>query len=298
MPSTPTPPAAAPLPPVRDSPRPGAIDAFICGYRQSPRHVRHPHKDSGYEAINAFSFMASADEWFGQIVAEVGPDGNLWVADWYNFIIQHNPTPNKAAPGMMRKTARETPTSIPIATVNTAATAGPSRSRPQTANAQGDYRPYQRARSRQSVLAPHRPAAARRAAAPDAVPALRKLKTGGHAALHSLWALEGLGKLDRETHRTALIATDPARAATPCARSAQSIVMNCLRQRRPRRQGSAAFNIGVVAKERRMQDRFVAHATAHQYQDEWLRAALAATGRGVECDRVQAQRQHAAQCLV
>ena len=22
-----------------------------------------------------------------------GPDGHLWVADWYNFIIQHNPTP-------------------------------------------------------------------------------------------------------------------------------------------------------------------------------------------------------------
>ena len=28
------------------------------------------------------------------MAAEVGPDGNLWVADWYNFIIQHNPTPN------------------------------------------------------------------------------------------------------------------------------------------------------------------------------------------------------------
>ena len=25
--------------------------------------------------------------------AQVGPDGAVWVADWYNFIIQHNPTP-------------------------------------------------------------------------------------------------------------------------------------------------------------------------------------------------------------
>ncbi|MBT8185978.1 MAG: beta galactosidase jelly roll domain-containing protein, partial [Eudoraea sp.] len=25
----------------------------------------------------------------------VGPDGAVWVLDWYNFIVQHNPTPNK-----------------------------------------------------------------------------------------------------------------------------------------------------------------------------------------------------------
>ena len=25
--------------------------------------------------------------------AQVGPDGAVWVADWYNFIVQHNPTP-------------------------------------------------------------------------------------------------------------------------------------------------------------------------------------------------------------
>ena len=26
-------------------------------------------------------------------MAEVGPDGHVWVLDWYNFIVQHNPTP-------------------------------------------------------------------------------------------------------------------------------------------------------------------------------------------------------------
>src|SRR4029453_6706154 len=25
--------------------------------------------------------------------AEVGPDGNVWFIDWYNYIVQHNPTP-------------------------------------------------------------------------------------------------------------------------------------------------------------------------------------------------------------
>ena len=29
------------------------------------------------------------------IMAEVGPDGNVWVIDWYNFIVQHNPTPRR-----------------------------------------------------------------------------------------------------------------------------------------------------------------------------------------------------------
>ena len=37
--------------------------------------------------------LASDDEWTSPIMAEVGPDGNVWVIDWYNFIVQHNPTP-------------------------------------------------------------------------------------------------------------------------------------------------------------------------------------------------------------
>ncbi|MBC6366217.1 PVC-type heme-binding CxxCH protein [Algoriphagus sp. AK58] len=48
---------------------------------------------SGYREKNGFNILASSDEWFSPVHAEVGPDGALWVADWYNFIIQHNPTP-------------------------------------------------------------------------------------------------------------------------------------------------------------------------------------------------------------
>jgi putative membrane-bound dehydrogenase-like protein len=44
-------------------------------------------------AHNGRSFLASDDEWTSPICAEVGPDGALWVIDWYNYIIQHNPTP-------------------------------------------------------------------------------------------------------------------------------------------------------------------------------------------------------------
>ncbi len=46
--------------------------------------------------INSYSpsnLLASTDEWSAPIAAEVGPDGNVWVLDWYNYIVQHNPTP-------------------------------------------------------------------------------------------------------------------------------------------------------------------------------------------------------------
>ncbi|SMD42891.1 putative membrane-bound dehydrogenase domain-containing protein [Aquiflexum balticum DSM 16537] len=48
---------------------------------------------SGFKEKNGFNILSSSDEWFSPVHAEVGPDGALWVADWYNFIIQHNPTP-------------------------------------------------------------------------------------------------------------------------------------------------------------------------------------------------------------
>jgi putative membrane-bound dehydrogenase-like protein len=42
---------------------------------------------------NSWNLTASTDEWAAPIMAEVGPDGNMWVLDWYNYIVQHNPTP-------------------------------------------------------------------------------------------------------------------------------------------------------------------------------------------------------------
>ena len=49
---------------------------------------------SGFkEKGDGWNILASADNWFGPVSAKVGPDGALWVLDWYNFVIQHNPTP-------------------------------------------------------------------------------------------------------------------------------------------------------------------------------------------------------------
>src|SRR5262245_8221331 len=48
---------------------------------------------ANFKSTNPFNLLASDDEWVAPIMAEVGPDGNVWVLDWYNFIVQHNPTP-------------------------------------------------------------------------------------------------------------------------------------------------------------------------------------------------------------
>ncbi|TWT92214.1 PVC-type heme-binding CxxCH protein [Neorhodopirellula pilleata] len=47
-----------------------------------------------FRSTNAFNMLASDDEWTAPIMSEVGPDGQVWVIDWYNYIIQHNPTPD------------------------------------------------------------------------------------------------------------------------------------------------------------------------------------------------------------
>lgn len=54
---------------------------------------------SSYVAQNRGAILASVDEWLSPVFTDVGPDGQLWVADWYNFIIQHNPRPNKESAG-------------------------------------------------------------------------------------------------------------------------------------------------------------------------------------------------------
>lgn len=41
----------------------------------------------------------SADAWSAPVCAEVGPDGALWICDWYNIIVQHNPTPSVRSAG-------------------------------------------------------------------------------------------------------------------------------------------------------------------------------------------------------
>ncbi|MBX3238666.1 MAG: ThuA domain-containing protein [Chitinophagaceae bacterium] len=55
-------------------------------------HIARIVRDgAGYKEEDGGNIFASTDAWTAPVFAETGPDGNLWVADWYNPVIQHNP---------------------------------------------------------------------------------------------------------------------------------------------------------------------------------------------------------------
>ncbi|HEV8606796.1 MAG TPA: PVC-type heme-binding CxxCH protein [Tepidisphaeraceae bacterium] len=62
---------------------------------------------ANFTSRNDFNVLASDDEWTAPISPEVGPDGALWMIDWYNYIVQHNPIPKGFQKG--RGNAYETP---------------------------------------------------------------------------------------------------------------------------------------------------------------------------------------------
>ncbi len=53
---------------------------------------------AGFIEKDGWNLLASSDEWFGPVQAQVGPDGAVWISDWYNFIIQHNVFVPRQAP--------------------------------------------------------------------------------------------------------------------------------------------------------------------------------------------------------
>ncbi len=68
--------------------------ALVC---EPTGHLLHraviEKEGAGYVEKDGWNLLASSDEWVSPVHAEVGPDGAVWILDWYNFIIQHNPTP-------------------------------------------------------------------------------------------------------------------------------------------------------------------------------------------------------------
>lgn len=68
--------------------------AFVCEPTGGVVHIaKIVQEGAGYVEKDGGNLIASSDEWFSPVEAKVGPDGAVWVLDWYNFIIQHNPTP-------------------------------------------------------------------------------------------------------------------------------------------------------------------------------------------------------------
>ncbi len=170
---------------------------------------------AGFKALDGMNIFASSDEWTSPVYAEVGPDGAVWVADFQNFIIQHNPTPSVARGGFDAKTGvggahenelrdhsrgriyrivwdKAQPEKKSLAKAST----------PQLVAALGDDVQYWRLLAQKDLVE------GKKTDANDSLKKLVLANDGNVAAIHALRTLQGLGSLDEATHKSALLAKD------------------------------------------------------------------------------------------
>lgn len=178
-------------------------------------HVLHQNnmvrKGTDFSDKESFNLMAGADEWFSPVFAEVGPDGAVWVADWYSYIIQHNPTPQGGSNG--EGNAYETPLRdfthgrIYRVSYNGAAPYQPIQLESTNVNGllaalKSDNKFWRTHAQRMLVERGNK----------DIVPQLKEMVANAQldeiginaTAIHALWALKGLGALDEQTLEVAL----------------------------------------------------------------------------------------------
>jgi putative membrane-bound dehydrogenase-like protein len=151
-------------------------------------------KGADFQSRVVRNLCASDDEWTAPIAAEVGPDGAVWVLDWYNYIVQHNPTPpgfkngkgNAYEIGLRDKTHGRVYRIFPKGAAFPAAPADP------LAMLASDNLLWRLHGQRLLV----------ERGAKDVKPALEKLVREG--SIHALRALDGLGCLEAEVVAGAL----------------------------------------------------------------------------------------------
>jgi mono/diheme cytochrome c family protein len=201
---------------------------------------------AGYKAKDAFNLFASSDEWNSPVHAEVGPDGAVWIADFQNFIIQHNPTPSKERGGFEAKTgtggAHENVLRDHergrIYRVYLKGVQVPTKTLPKEMAVAADWVPriksplqfWRLTAQRMIIENPPRSfvmefvpgkktgdgspldgiAGIKNKRRSDVVELMNLIAsgTGSPAATHALWTLNGLGKLDEATLRAALLSKD------------------------------------------------------------------------------------------
>ena len=171
---------------------------------------------AGYEARDAMNLVASTDEWMSPVFSEVGPDGAVWLADWQNFIIQHNPTPSVERGGYKAETGpggahmndlRDHARGRIYRVVWDKAqkpevTSLKGASTTQLVAALGNDTEFWRLKAQQMLVE------GKHADAADSLKKLVIANDGSIAAVHALWTLQGLGQLDEATHKAALLAKD------------------------------------------------------------------------------------------
>ena len=67
----------------------------ITGTIQVVRTLKEPGEDGHGRYEKRADFISSSDRWFRPIAVHFGPDGALYIVDWYNRIISHNEVPRE-----------------------------------------------------------------------------------------------------------------------------------------------------------------------------------------------------------
>ncbi|MEX1116252.1 MAG: PVC-type heme-binding CxxCH protein [Akkermansiaceae bacterium] len=156
------------------------------------------------------NLYSSADAWSGPVHAETGPDGAVWICDWYNLIIQHNPTPNKNSAGYDAKNGRGNAYESPVRDTSFGRVyrVYPKGSRDDTnpkldpANPNSLIAGLSHPNLFWSLNAQRLIVESGSAAV---VPELKEIvKSGTRAATHAFYALQALGAIDPPTTTTAL----------------------------------------------------------------------------------------------
>jgi len=164
------------------------------------------------------NLYSSADGWSGPVQAETGPDGAVWIADWYNIIIQHNPTPNRNSAGFDARNGRGNAYETPHRDVRHGRIY-----RVYPKGSPDDTNPKLDPANSASLIAAlghsnqlwrlHAQRLLVETRATDAIPELRKAVVDGAAdgklsALHAFHALQGLGALDLSTITAGMSSTN------------------------------------------------------------------------------------------
>ncbi len=234
--------------------------AFVCeptGHVVATFEIT-PH-GAAFRSRMAWSLVASDDEWTSPIQADVGPDGQVWVIDWYNFIVQHNPTPAGFENG--KGNAYETPLRDKVhgrlwRVVHDATKGSPHRTTladaapDELVAALRDPNMFWRTRAQRKLL---ERAAGRPDGGRDVTPALVKLVQDttldeiglNPAAIHAIWTLKSLGAIDGEAADAAALAAVHAALAHP----SPGVRMNAVRALPRDAATLAAFRTAGVAAD-------------------------------------------------
>lgn len=196
--------------------------AFIC---EPTGRLVHKHiinrQGSGFAEVgDGKNILASSDPWFSPVAAKVGPDGALWVLDWYNYMVHHLPEQDEHHDRDRRDLFRgrvyrlvydEAPaTQMPVLSVD----------RPETLvqAMQSDNMFWRTTAQRLIVERGYR----------ETAPALRQLISvnttdeieTNSAALHAVWTLKGLGLLTPHDPQSLQAVVGALRHAAPGVRKA------------------------------------------------------------------------------